>query len=152
MLDNLILYLRAVLPQMRTSSSTLGQEVQLAQAYLNVERIRLHDRLDYAFDVPEQLASATFPPMVLLPLIEALAMHAQSGSDYDGALRTEARVNTGKLELTLAHAGDARPAAGELENICDRLTALYGGDGKLEVVPLRPRGTIATLHVPYVPS
>ena len=29
MLDNLILYLRAALPQMRTSSSTLGQEVRL---------------------------------------------------------------------------------------------------------------------------
>ena len=40
MLDNLILYLRAALPQMRTSASTLGQEVQLAQAYLNIERIR----------------------------------------------------------------------------------------------------------------
>ncbi len=108
MLDNLIFYLRAVLPQMRTSSSTLGQEVEFAQAYLSVERIRLHDRLDFAFDVPERLASATFPPMVLLPLIEALAVHAQSGSDYDGALRVEARADAGKLELTLAHTGDAR--------------------------------------------
>src|SRR5206468_3073302 len=53
MLDNLILYLHGVLPQMRTSSSTLGEEVQLAQAYLNVERIRLRERFDFAFDVPE---------------------------------------------------------------------------------------------------
>lgn len=150
MLENLILYLRAVLPQMRTSSSTLGQEVQLAQAYLNVERIRLHDRFDVAFDVPERLASATFPPMVLLPLIEALAVRAQRGSDYDGALRAQARASDGRLELRLAHTGDARSATGALENICGRLAALYGGDGKLEVEPLGPRGTIATLHVPYV--
>jgi LytS/YehU family sensor histidine kinase len=152
MLENLILYLRAVLPQMRTSSSTLGQEVQLAKAYLNVERIRLHDRFDVAFDVPERFASATFPPMVLLPLIEALAVRAQSGSDYDGALRAQARAGAGKLELTLAHTGDARPAEDGLENIRGRLAALYGGDGKLDVEPLRPRGTIATLHVPYVAS
>jgi hypothetical protein len=152
MLDNLILYLRAVLPHMRTRTSTLGQEVQLAQAYLNIERIRLHDRLDFAFDVPEKLASATFPPMVLLPLIEALAVRAQSGSDYDGALRTKARANDGKLRLTLTHTGDARAALGELESICARLTALYGADGNLEVRPLKPRGTIAALHVPYVPS
>ena len=152
MLDNLILYLRGVLPQLRTSSSTLGEEVQLAQAYLNVERIRLHERFDFVFDVPQRLASATFPPMVLLPLVEALAVRVQSGSDYDGALRTEARANAGTLELTLAHAGDARPAADGLENIRGRLTALYGGDGKLEVEALKPRGTMATLHVPYVPS
>ena len=152
MLDNLILYLRAALPHMRTRTSTLGQEVRLAQAYLNIERIRLHDRLDFAFDVPEELTSAMFPPMVLLPLIEALAMRASNGSDYDGALRTKARANDGKLKVTLAHTGDARAALGELECICGRLTALYGADGNLEVRPLKPRGTIATLHVPYVPS
>ena len=73
MLDDLILYLRAALPQMRTSSSTLGQEVQLARAYLNIERTRLQERSDFAFDIPEHLTSAAFPPMVLLPLIEALA-------------------------------------------------------------------------------
>jgi hypothetical protein len=152
MLDNLILYLRGVLPQMRTSSSTLGKEVQLARAYLNVERIRLHERFDFAFDVPERLASATFPPMVLLPLVEALALRAQSVSDYDGALHAQARTSAGRLELTLAHAGNAQPAVGELENIRSRLTALFGGDAKLEVELLKPRGTIATLHLPYVPS
>jgi len=88
----------------------------------------------------------------LLPLIEALAARAHSGSDYDGALRAEARDNAGNLELTLAHTGDARAAPGELTTICCRLTALYGADGKLEVRPLAPRGAIAALHIPYVPS
>ena len=152
MLENLILYLRAALPQMRVSASTLGQEVQLAQAYLNIERVRLHDRFDFAFDIPDRLASGTFPPMVLLPLIEALTLHSQSGSDYDGALRTEVRSSAGKLLLTLAHTGNARPATDEFESIRGRLAALYGANGKLEIVPLKPRGTIATLHVPYIPS
>ena len=151
MLENLILYLRTALPQMRTTSSVLGQEVQLAQAYLNIERIRLHDRFDFAFDIPEGLPSATFPPMVLLPLIEALALRAEHRSDYEGALRTQARSYAGKLQLTLAYTGDARSDAGELEDIRRRLTALYGADGKLEVAALEPRGTIATLSIPYVP-
>jgi LytS/YehU family sensor histidine kinase len=123
----------------------------LAAAYLSIERNRGRGELDFAFDIPERLASATFPPMVLLPLIEALAVPAHSGSDYDGALRAEARASDGNLELTLAHTGDDRAAPGELATICGRLTALYGADGKLEVRPLRPRGTIAALHIPYVP-
>jgi LytS/YehU family sensor histidine kinase len=151
MLENLILYLRTALPQMRTTSSVLGQEIQLAQAYLNIERIRLHDRFDFAFDIPEGLPSAAFPPMVLLPLIEALALRVEHGSDYEGALRAQARSYAGKLQLTLAYTGDARSDAGELEDIRRRLTALYGADGNLEVAALAPRGTIATLSIPYVP-
>src|SRR5205823_13230070 len=78
MLENLILYLRAALPQMRTTNSTLGQEVRLAQAYLNIERIRTHGKLDFAFDIPDRLVSAALPPMVLLPLIEASALRGDS--------------------------------------------------------------------------
>jgi Histidine kinase len=152
MLDNLIAYLRAALPHMRTSTSTLGQEVRLATAYLEIERNRGRGELDFVFDIPEHLASATFPPMVLLPLIEALAVRTHNGSDYDGALRTRARANGVNLELTLAHTGDARAAPDEFTTICGRLTALYGKDGKLEVRPLKPRGSIAALHIPYVPN
>ena len=150
MLDNLIVYLRAVLPQMRTSSSTLGREVQLARAYLEIERIRLNDRLDFAFNVPQELGFAAFPPMMLLPLIEAVAMRAREGSDYEGALRMEACAKERTLAITLAQTGSARPAADAIENIRGRLAALYGTDAKLEVESLRPRGAIATLDVPYV--
>ncbi len=152
MLDNLIVYLRAALPHMRTSTSTLEQEVRLAAAYLRIERNRGCSELDFAFDIPERLAAATFPPMVLLPLLEALAVRAHSGSDYDGALRTEARANAGILELTMAYTGDARAAQHELTTIRGRLNALYGAEGQLEVRPLKPRGAIAALHIPYVLS
>jgi len=150
MLENLIVYLRAALPQMRTSSSTLGREVALAQAYLDIERIRLRERFDFSFDVPRLLASATFPPMVLLPLIEAIALRAPNGSDYAGALRIEARSDSGDLELAIDHTGDGQPASDELEDIRTRLSALYGTGGKLEVGPLAPRGAIAKLRIPYV--
>ena len=49
LLGHLIAYLRAALPQLRARSTTLGQEVELAEAYLNILRMRmgarsLHDR------------------------------------------------------------------------------------------------------------
>ena len=150
MLDNLILYLRAALPQMRTSASTLGQEVQLAQAYLNIERIQLHGRLDFAFDVPEGLGAAPFPPMVLLPLIEALSLREPRGTGDSELLRAKVRDGDGMLILTLLHTGGPRHATDEIGRIRDRLVALYGTEGKLEITPLTPRGTVATLELPYV--
>jgi len=150
-LENLIVYLRSVLPQMRTSSSTLDQEVQLAQAYLNIERACRADRLDFAFDVPQDLAPIRFPPMVMVPLIEALTLRGHNGSDYDGAIRIQVQANGGKLQVIIMHTGGhAQPAIEECKDIVDRLSGLYGDDGKLDIEALGPRGTIARLSVPYI--
>src|SRR5206468_7152836 len=47
MLGNLIVYLRAALPHLRESTSTLGQEMDLVTAYLNIMRVRLGERLAF---------------------------------------------------------------------------------------------------------
>ena len=52
MLDDLIAYLRAAMPLMRDTSSTVKQEIDLARAYLDIVRIRLGDRLAFAIEVP----------------------------------------------------------------------------------------------------
>ena len=57
MLDDLIAYLRAAMPAMRGTSSTVAQEIELARAYLDIVRMRLGDRLRVSIDVPP--ASAT---------------------------------------------------------------------------------------------
>jgi sensor histidine kinase YesM len=49
-LDDLISYLRAALPHLRESSSTLGQEIALARAYLDIMQVRLGERLEFSID------------------------------------------------------------------------------------------------------
>jgi hypothetical protein len=150
MLENLILYLRSVLPQMRTSSSTLGQEVRLAEAYLDIARDCRADRLDFAFDVPQQFASLRFPPMVMLPLIEALMMRSPKPGDYDGALHIQAHTNGAKLEVILTHTGGhAQPVGEEYDDIGSRLIALYGHNAKLDVDSFAPGRTMVRLSIPY---
>ena len=152
MLDNLILYLRAALPQMRSSASTLGREVLLARAYLNIEQIRVHDRLDFVFDVPNHLSTAVFPPMVLLPLIEALALRGRNAALDGEVVRADARVDGGTLELTVAvkHPTALQHMAVDIEAIRARLSALFGAEGKLRVAPLAPHGSVATVELPHV--
>ncbi len=70
MLDGLIAYLRAALPQLRSQHATLKQEVQLAESYLRIMHIRMGSRLDFRIDLPPELGDCDFPPMMLLPLID----------------------------------------------------------------------------------
>ena len=56
MLDHLIDYLRTALPQLRGDASTVGREMHLADAYLNILKMRMGSRLQVAFDVAPDVA------------------------------------------------------------------------------------------------
>jgi hypothetical protein len=73
LLDDLIAYLRAALPQMRGDASTLGREAMLAVAYLKVVPAGRDGRLVAETLIPPELGDLPFPPMVLLPLVQAAA-------------------------------------------------------------------------------
>ncbi len=68
LLDDLITYLRAALPQMRGGHSTLLREAALAEAYLKVVPAGRSGQLVAQTQVAETMGAAPFPPMVLLPL------------------------------------------------------------------------------------
>ena len=95
MLGDLIAYLRAALPHFRESSSTVGREVELAEAYLRIMHARLGDRFDFAVDVPPAAFSARMPAMILLPLIDRLLVDAGMASSSECLLRIEARSDGG---------------------------------------------------------
>ena len=58
MLDHLIDYLKAALPQMREAASTLGKEIEFLRAYLNIQQIRMGERLRFEFQRPGGAAGA----------------------------------------------------------------------------------------------
>ena len=75
LLGHLLSYLRAALPQMRSASTTLGQEIEFAEAYLNILRMRMGPRLDFSIDVPEPLRTHPFPPVLLISVVENAVTH-----------------------------------------------------------------------------
>jgi LytS/YehU family sensor histidine kinase len=151
-LDDLISYLRAALPHLRESSSTLGQEIDLARAYLDIMRVRLGDRLDFSIDVPEAAKTARMPPMMLLPLIDHALVYGLQPGDPAGTLRIATKADRGRLRLAITDSGIAflpGTHADGLENISHRLHALYGDDARFELERMHERGTRATLEIPY---
>ena len=152
MLDDLIAYLRAALPHLRESSSTLGQEIALARAYLDIMRVRLGDRLDFFIDVPEAANGARMPPMMLLPLIDHALVYGLQRGEAHGTIRITTEARGGRLRLAITDSGVAflpGAHADKLESISERLHALYGDDARFELERMRERGTRATLEIPY---
>jgi hypothetical protein len=155
MQKNLIQYLRAALPQMREGSTTLGKEVQLCRAYLEILKFRMEDRLHYTVTVPQGLMSAQFPPMMLQSLVENSIKHGLEPKPEGGAITISADIVDGRLRVTVADTGlgfaaAARPGSGVgLSNVRERLAALYGGRARLSLDANDPSGTIVTIDVPY---
>jgi signal transduction histidine kinase len=155
MQKNLIQYLRAALPQMREGSTTLGKEVQLCRAFLEILKFRMEDRLQYSVMVPQGLQSAQFPPMMLQSLVENSIKHGLEPKPEGGALTISADIANGKLRVTVADTGlgfavAAQPGTGVgLANVRERLAALYGGAARLSIEANSPSGTIVTIEVPY---
>ena len=151
MLDDLIAYLRAAMPHMRNTSSTLGQEVELVRAYLDIIKLRLSERLAFEIDVPQAIGHACMPPMTLLPLIDE-ALARSTGLAH--SLRISALRSGKRLELTLADT--AAPPSSESPgsaavDIRARLAELYGNDASLVLRPATAT-TEFVLSLPFQPT
>ena len=131
MLDHLITYLRAALPQMRSTSSTLGVELDLVRSYLRIQQMRAGGQLDFAIDAPAELLQSPFPPMVLLPLVEDALSRGRDGAAEHGELRIVVSAGDSKLKITLADSGPSDYVQGALDSVRARLAALYGNNATL---------------------
>jgi hypothetical protein len=153
MLDELIAYLRAAMPKMRDTSSTLAQEIELARAYLEIVRIRLGDRLTYAIEVDPAIGEARLPPMMLLPLIDHAIAHGLEPAQAAGAsLRVVAEIGGGRLHLVVATSGTGfvLEAVGDsIASIRERLFALYGAEARLELSGGPMQSAQALVEIPF---
>ncbi len=155
MQKNLIQFLRAALPQMRQASSTLGQEMALCRSYLEILKVRMDERLQFAITMPAGLSSAAFPPMMLQTLVENSIKHGLEPKPEGGTLTLSADVVDGNVRVAVSDTGLGFGASGSggsgvgLSNVRERLKALFGARGRLSIAPNSPSGTIATIEVPY---
>jgi signal transduction histidine kinase len=156
MLDMLMRYLEVALPTMREGGSTLGRDLHLVDAYLQVQRIRMGRRLDFCIDVPAPLRDHPVPPMMLLTLVENAIKHGLNRSTNGGLVRVTARTERARLLLTVADTGvgfasGSGPGVG-LANLRARLAAQFGERAKLVLENNDLGGATATIVLPLAPA
>jgi len=154
MQQSLIRYLRSAMPEMREGRRpTLGQQVDLAQAFLEIMAVRMEQRLVSTVAIPEGLRSAVFPPMMLQTLVENAIKHGLEPKAEGGSLAISAEVADGQLAVHVVDNGAGFAPKGDggvgLANIRERLAALYHGRAELIIGVPAAGGTSATIKVPY---
>jgi two-component system, LytTR family, sensor kinase len=155
MVEQLSEMLRRTLSRHRANEVRLDEELELVRQYLAIEQERFSDRLRPVFAIEPELTAAAIPSFALQHLVENAIRHGIARRSGAGALTIRARRAGGSLEVTVEDDGaglDERkgtPAGRGIENTRERLRALYGDRGSLDVEPIRPSGTRATLRVPY---
>src|SRR5574341_233906 len=133
MLGHLNDYLRATLAATRRERSTLADEFALLRGYLEVQAMRMGERLRYRLELPEPLAQAGLPPMLLQPLVENALKHGLEPKIEGGEVRVTASERDGRLVIEVIDTGsglNGKSAAGTgvgLANVRERLAAAYEG-------------------------
>ncbi len=146
--------------------TTLGRELDLIEAYLDIERARFEQRLRVSIDVPARLRHIRLPPLVLQPLVENAVKHGVAQRAAGGNVTILARIESdpaGVRQLTVriedTGAGvsiDALQRGREqgvgLRNVERRLQGQYGAAASLSIDSAPGSGTRVEVRIPVTSS
>ena len=110
-------------------SATLGQEIELARRYLEIEQMRFGERLQVEWALDERAHGARLPPLILQPLVENAVKHGVEPSPRGAQLRisTQRRGPMALVKVTnTVPAGQGDAGFGiALDNVRKRLGLLH---------------------------
>jgi hypothetical protein len=117
---------------------SFGDELKLAESFLDIEKVRFGERLGVDQQVDPACHSCMVPPLLIQPLIENAVTHGIAPLIEGGTLRIEAGRRGSSLEIVLENPFDEdsgrRAGAGVgLKNVRDRLNSMFGDEGRVDV-------------------
>jgi sensor histidine kinase YesM len=152
MLLDLTKYLRTSLSRTLPEKTTLEQEIAMIKAYLNIQKIRMDERLNFKIDVPNNMRQQSFPPMLLQPLVENAVKHGLEPKVDGGKILISAIEENGFMRIEVADTGmgfsDFNKSGVGIANVRERLALLFGEKGRLLIEENKPHGVRATIEVP----
>jgi two-component system, LytTR family, sensor histidine kinase AlgZ len=124
-------FLRNTLGLGERESVAWHEELDLAQAYLDVEQVRFGARLHVEVEVDEACADCLVPPLILQPLIENAVKHGIATLVEGGTIQVRSHVRDGVLEVSVENGFDPesptpRRSGLGLRNVRTRLERRFG--------------------------
>jgi two-component system LytT family sensor kinase len=149
--------LRYVLDESGTMDVPLETELRFVRRYLDIERVRLGERLTVRMDVPRDVERAIVPNLLLQPLVENALKHSIAVRPEGGRLSITAERRGATLRIVVAEDGPGVPAGWSvdasagigLRNLRERLAAFFGEQGRFSIANGAAGGVSAVVEIPY---
>jgi sensor histidine kinase YesM len=152
MLLDLIHYLRTSLSRTFPDPITLGQETDILKAYLNIQKIRMGERLHFRIELPDAIRQHPFPPMLLQPLVENAIKHGLEPEMDGGEILIKATEETNLIKIEVVDTGSGFSSFHNtgvgIANVRERIKLLYGEKGRFMLEQNKPSGVRAIVEVP----
>ncbi|MFM6973909.1 MAG: sensor histidine kinase [Agromyces sp.] len=143
-------------------STTLAEELQSIDSYLQLERARFGDRLTVTLQVAPEVLGAEIPFLSLQPLVENAVRHGLEAKEHGGKVRISARdagpfveidvdddgVGMDPVALQAAFSGEPSSAHVGLRNVDTRLRQRYGNDFGLIIETNVGSGMLVRMRIP----
>jgi two-component system LytT family sensor kinase len=153
--------LRAVLRRSSGEFITVGEEMEVVEAYLAIERARFEERLTVRIDVGGELRALRIPPLLLQPLVENAAKHGIGCAIAGGMISVrgalEGKGPDARLKFLVSDTGAGtspesmtrrRESGTGLNNLEHRLRHYYASAASLSVHSVVGQGTEVELTIP----
>lgn len=151
LLERLNDWLRVALARTRSERTTLGDEIDMLENYLQIMKIRFGERLEWRIDIPDTTRHQPFPPMLLQPLVENAVRHGIEPKLGGGMIRISATLEQNGLNIEVSDNGvglGRGPKGTGLSNIDARLASLFGRAACLTLLTNADAGCTARLALP----
>lgn len=167
MISELAKLFRISLSKGRTIIS-IRDELQHAQSYMNIQKIRYKNRFSICFEVEPEVYSCCIVKLVLQPILENAINYGVSGMEDCGEIMVTGRLEDGKVILSVADNGVGMTAdevdfvltdsnrirkhgsGVGLVNVNNRIQILFGKEYGLVVESEPDEGTTVSICIPAV--
>jgi two-component system, LytTR family, sensor kinase len=150
-------FLRRVVDDSERQEVPLGEELEFTRRYLDIQKARFAERLQFSMEVPRELFSAQVPSLILQPMVENAVKHGIAKLVQGGSIRIAASRSNGTLTISVYNDGPAMPAIRKddrvgigISNVRTRMKSLYGSAFEFDMRNQDPGGVEVTLSLPLV--
>ena len=95
--NNFKQYLKTTLSKTRSSDTTIGQDIELIRAYLDIFKVRMGERLQYSIKADDEVNDLSFPSMLIQPIIENAIKHGLEPKIEGGEISVQVKKINNKI-------------------------------------------------------
>ena len=130
--------------------STIKEELEMTEAYLEIEKIRFEDQLIYFISSSNDLNHYLVPRFMLQPIVENAVKHGLKATGKMTEINIEVKSGNGNLEILVADNGPAFPEeltpGYGVKSIYDKLDLLFPNEYEIHFANQPKKGVSIHIH------